>query len=146
MSALPDADGGEFYHSRMCATEFVVAGCNSAVVFEMFKEALDRVAGLVEHGREADRRSAVTLWRDGGRAVPYCHHVSQPIGIISLVGHQHLAFRHVRQQRGGGLAVMNLIGFYGQHHGLSPLVGRGMNFCCKTTPAWSETTIRVASF
>jgi len=95
---------------------------------------------------EADRVLAVGLRRDVGPGAPFVDHLAYPVGVIGLVGQQHLARLHVVQEITGNRGVVLLAGGDRQTHGQAVFVGYSMDFRSKTAPASSETTIRVAFF
>jgi hypothetical protein len=72
--------------------------------------------------------------------------IAQPVGIISAVNEQHLAFSDFTQKFRCGLGVMSLAGRDGQLHWQAILVGQSMDFCSKTSPVSSKTVIWRAFF
>jgi len=118
--------------------------CNTPEAFEFVKEPLNKVATSVEHGAETDWILAIGPRRDVGPGTFAIDHRADPVGVISLIGKQHLSSVQITQQIAGDGRVMLLTGCDGEPYGQTMLVGHSMDLCSKTSPAASETTIRVA--
>jgi len=124
-------------------------GCargDTAEVFEFVEEALDHVPRLIQMRAEHDRLLAARSRRDIGEHALLVQLAAKGAGIIGLVRQQHRPGADPVEHLVGGLDVMSLAWRDGQPYRQSGSVGESMDFCCKTAPASSKTTIRVAFF
>jgi hypothetical protein len=105
-----DADGG---HEGVCAS--VVAGVDTAPVFELSEHVLDEVALPVEHRIVRDMDLAVGLGRDAGDGFAGGERLAEPVCVIALVRDHRLGPGQAVEQQGRPFVVTHLA-FGDQHH------------------------------
>jgi hypothetical protein len=98
------------YCGEEVSGSFVIAGSDSAILFELAEEILDEVACLVGLLIEIALDFAVVPWRDHDRLTPCEQRFDHPfVSIEGFVCQQDFG-RHVRQQRVGAFQIMSLAG------------------------------------
>jgi hypothetical protein len=107
---------------------FIVARSDAAELFEFTREILDQVACLVERLVERSGRCSVLARRDdGGFSGTREGFENTLVGVIGLVGYQHLG-GHLRQQRIGAGQIMGLSWGQQEAHRVAEGVDQSMDF------------------
>jgi hypothetical protein len=124
----PDARRGDSDERLEALVEFVIARCDSAEVFDTTKEALDKVAALVNVAIKGARPGSVGARGDDRLRTAGRDGVDQGLGVVSLVGSNRFGRDAVEQRRGYG-HVGRLSGCQAPPREVAEGFDQGMDFC-----------------
>lgn len=133
-------------HGEEVGRELVVAGGDTAEVFELAEEALDQVAFAVEPFGKARLPLSVNLGRNVGRGALLLDQRAEAISVVSLVGQHDRAGAEMVEQLVSDLAVMRLASGQPKPDREALRVDDGVDFGREPAARATETVISTPLF
>ena len=143
LKSCPEQDSDDLNGGKEVGGVFFEAGGDAASMFELIEEALDEIALAVEDLAVASRHSAAAGCRNASANAALAQDVSEPVGVVGLVGDQAAMDGYHVEQAAGGAEIVCLAGGQGQADRQAASIDHRMDFGRQTAARPADRFVAV---